>query len=73
MNKYEIIEMYDRMDAAVVQLIQKIARKAGASREDDDWLEARAYDYGIVGDVRENIIKFLESLGYMFPDTDFDF
>lgn len=73
MSEFEIIEMYDRMDAAVVQLIQKIARKAGALCEDDEWLEARAYDYGIVGDVRDNIIKFLESLGYKFPDTDFDF
>ena len=73
MSEKQIVEMYDEIDAAVVQLVLRVAAKAGHLEEDGGWLEARAYDYGIVGDVRENIIKFLESLGYKFPDTDFDF
>lgn len=67
MDEREIIEMYDEIDAAVVRLVQLIAAKAGHLEEDDDWLEARAYDYGVVGDVRDNVIRFLETLGYKFP------
>ena len=67
MDEREVIEMYDEIDAAVVRLVQFIAAKAGHLEEDDYWLEARAYDYGVVGDVRDNVIRFLETLGYKFP------
>lgn len=70
MSEKEIIEMYDRIDAAIVQLVLQVAQEAGHLEEDDDWLEARLWDYGLVGDIRENTIAFLERAGYKFPDTE---
>lgn len=73
MSEKEIIELYDGIDAAIVQLILGIAKAAGHREEDDDWLEARLWDYGLVADIRENIVAALERLGYEFPEEDFEF
>lgn len=66
MDIKDIIEMWDDIDAMIVDLIFAIAERAGNTIEDEEQLETDAYGAALVPDVRENIVAFLEKHGYEF-------
>ena len=70
MENKDIIEMWDDIDAIIVDAVVSIAWRAGHEVDPID-IEDKMYDNGLHADVRENIVAFLKNLGYEFAYPDY--
>lgn len=73
MDIKDIIEMWDDIDVLIADVVFAIAERAGNKIDDEDELESRMYAHGLIGDVRENIVSFLETQACKFPTVDCDY
>lgn len=69
-DKKANMALWDDLEGSVEDAIKVFASAATTKYEDLDELIDRAYEDGVIPEVRDRIVEFLESVGLIIPFVD---